>query len=85
MNLLFFFFSLSLSRGGTFTAEGLPLQHQVEPIPDDGHPDEPDGRVPAHLEPHGEQAEVRGVQIGHRGRQGEHALVPGVLGLQVDR
>lgn len=76
------------SQGCTVTAEaaeGLPLQQQVEPVPDDGHPDEPDGRVPAHVEPDGEQAEERGVQVGHRGRQAEQALAPTVLRLQADR
>jgi len=63
----------------------LPFQDQVEPVAEDGHPDEPERRVPAQVEPDREEEIERGVQVGHRGRQAEQALVPAVRGLQMDR
>lgn len=63
----------------------LPFQDQVEPVSEDGHPDEPEPSVPPQVEPDGEEAEVRGVQVGHRGRQAEQTLIAAVSGLQMDR
>lgn len=63
----------------------LPFQHQVEPVSQDRHPDEPEPGVPPQVEPEGEEEEEGGVQVGHGGRQAEQALIAAVCGLQVDR
>ena len=62
----------------------LPFQDQVEPVSEDGHPDEPEPCVPPQVEPDREEAEERGVQVGHCGRQAEQALMSAVCGLQMD-
>lgn len=63
----------------------LPFQHQVEPVSQDRHPDEPEPGVPPQVEPEGEEEEEGGVQVGHGGRQAEQALIAAVCGLQMDR
>lgn len=77
--------SLSLCLTSPLHLNRLPFQDQVEPVSEDGHPDEPEPRVPPQVEPDREEAEERGVQIGHGGRQAKQALIPAVFGLQMDR
>lgn len=77
--------SLSLCLTSPLHLNRLPFQDQVEPVSEDSHPDEPEPRVPPQVEPDREEAEERGVQIGHGGRQAKQALIPAVFGLQMDR
>lgn len=63
----------------------LPFQDQVEPVPDDGHPEEPESRVSPQVEADWEQPEEGGVQISHSGRQSKQVLILAVLGLEMHR
>lgn len=82
---LFSLFFLSLSLYVFGLTSPLPFQDQVEPVSEHSHPDEPEPRVPPQVEPDWEEAEERGVQIGHCGRQAKQALISAVFGLQMDR
>lgn len=62
----------------------LPFQDQVEPVPQDRHPEEPERRVPPQMEPDGEEDVEGGVQVGQGGGRAEDVPVPAVPGLQVD-
>lgn len=62
----------------------LPFQHQVEPVPNDSHPDEPEPCVSAQVKPDGKQKEEGGVQISHGGRQPEKLLILAVSALQMN-
>lgn len=63
----------------------LPLEDQIEPVPDHGHPQEPQTCIPPHIEPDWEEPEEGGVQISHGGGQSEQVLILAVAGLEVDR
>lgn len=69
----------------TSPPSSVPFQHQVEPVSEDRHPDEPEPRVPAQVEPDGEEDKVGGVEVGHRRRRAEPVLVAAVCGLQMER
>lgn len=43
----------------------LPLHDQVEPVPDDSHPDELYTHVPTQIEPDWEETKEGGMQVSH--------------------
>lgn len=63
----------------------LPLEDEIEPVPNDAHPDELDAHSPAQVKPDGKEEEESCVQISHRGGKFKPTLIRLVLRLEVNR